>query len=31
MQLPEVNYANLAYNLPTQELDKDTLLCVRTQ
>ena len=31
MQLPEVNYAKFAYNIPMQKLDKDTLLCVRTQ
>ena len=31
MQLPEVNYAKFAYNLPMQKLDKDTLSCVRTQ
>ena len=31
MQLPEVNYAKFAHNLPMQKLDKDTLLCVRTQ
>ena len=31
MQLPEVNYAKFAYNIPMQKLDKDTLLCVRTK
>ena len=31
MQLPEVNYSKFACSLPMQKLDKDTLLCVRTQ
>ena len=31
MQLPEVNYAKFAYNIPMQKLDKVILFFVRIQ